>query len=851
MTVALTFLRVASRLAWRDLRGGVAGLWIVVLGIALGSAMMAAVGSLSGAVLDGMHATARETVGGDLSLRLFHAPATPEQRAFLETMGIVSETAEMRPVAQAVSSTAGGSDARTLVELKAIDGKYPLVGSASVSGAASLGDVTARRDGLWGAAVSADLLDLLTLSVGDRLRLGTAEVAIRAVLEHEPDRAFRAFSLGPRVVIDRRALAETGLAEPGAPVYWYYRVLLPETARSGAVLRDLERRFPDAGWRIVDASGGIPGVDRTVQLARTLFLLVSLSILLIGGVGVSRALSVHLARRLPTIAALRALGSSPRLLFTAFLMQTLGVVAIALLIGTAGGAVLAAAAARALPFAWMPETAGAVHPPALLLSAAVGFLAALLCALPPLARAVGTSPAVIWRGPADRPRQPLGWRTRGAVAVLGLSLAGVLAAWTGMPFAVAGFLLAAGLAAAGFAALGHGIGLAARRLARGRRPVVRLAVANLGRPGAPTVPVAVALGVGLTVMVAVGVTGTSAVEHVEATLPARMPSVIFMNVPSHDDRRVREGLSVLPGVHRVETAPFLHARISRVNGAAITEADVPRSVAWAVRGDRGLSWRDRPAATDRIVAGSWWPPGYGGPPLASVDAQVARRLGLAVGDTITLALASGPLTVTVGNLRQVDWSTLELDFPIVLSPPAEAPPHSLVVAVWSGATSVPAAEAAMAEVSPQAPAVRAAEVLRPLRATIDRIRLLLDGLSVLALCGAAIVLLGAIANSVRVRLHEMAILHVLGVGRRPMGQAMVLEFTLLGAAVAAVAVPLGWLGGTAVVASVTDASGIPGGAFAVAAFLATILAMALAGAVLVAGLRRSGVLRHLHGSAFD
>lgn len=157
----------------------------------------------------------------------------------------------------------------------------------------------------------------------------------------------------------------------------------------------------------------------------------------------------------------------------------------------------------------------------------------------------------------------------------------------------------------------------------------------------------------------------------------------------------------------------------------------------------------------------------------------------------------------------------------------------------------------MAEVSPQAPAVRAAEVLRPLRATIDRIRLLLDGLSVLALCGAAIVLLGAIANSVRVRLHEMAILHVLGVGRRPMGQAMVLEFTLLGAAVAAVAVPLGWLGGTAVVASVTDASGIPGGAFAVAAFLATILAMALAGAVLVAGLRRSGVLRHLHGSAFD
>ncbi|MBP2314400.1 ABC transporter permease [Azospirillum soli] len=842
----MTFVRIALRLAWQDLRGGVAGLWIVVLGVALGAAMMAAVGSLSASVLDGMHATARESVGGDLSLRLFHAPATPEQRAFLEAVGTVSETAELRPVAGTVTGSA-----RTLVELKAIDDKYPLVGTATVSGTASLGDAVARRDDFWGAAVSADLLNALKLDIGDRLRIGATDVVIRATIEHEPDRTFRAFSLGPRVIIDRRALAETGIAEPGAPVYWYYRILLPKQAQPDAVLRELEGRFPDAGWRIVDASHGIPGVERTVQFARTLFLLVSLSILLIGGVGVSRALSAHLARRMPTIAALKAVGGSPRLLFTAFLLQTLSVIAIALLIGTTAGALLATAAARALPLDWLPETASAVQPGAFLLSATAGLLAALLCALPPLARAVGTSPAAIWRSPAGSPRQSLGWQVRGAIAVLGLSLTGVLVAWTGMPFAVAGFLLAAGLAAAGFAVLGHGLALVARRLARGRRPVVRLAIANLGRPGAPTVPVAVALGVGLTVLVAVGVTGTSAVEHVEATLPAEMPSVVFLNVPPQGEESVRKRLSAVPGVHRVETAPFLHARISRVNSVAITEADVPRSVAWAVRGDRGLSWRDRPAATDEIVAGAWWPPGYDGPPLASVDAQVASRLGLAVGDTITLALAGGPVTARVGNLRRIDWTRLDLDFPVVLSPFAEPPPHSLVAAVWSGATVVPAAEAAMREVAPYSPAVRAAEVLSALRSTVDHVRRLLDGLSFVALSAAGVVLLGAIANSVRRRLHEIAILHVLGIGRRPMGQAVVLEFTLLGAAVAAVAVPLGWLGGTAVVVSVTGAGTTPGGAIPVAVFLLTIVAMATAGAMLVASLRRRDVLRQLGGNALD
>lgn len=843
---AMTHLRMALRLAWRDLRGGVAGLWIVILGVALGTAMMAAVGSLSGGVLDGMRATAREAVGGDLSLRLFHAPATPEQRAILDTIGRVGETAELRPLAGTVTGSA-----RTLVELKAVEGTYPLIGAATVSGAPSLAAALAHRDGQWGAAVSADLLEALALGVGDRLRLGATEVAIRAVLEHEPDRAFRAFSLGPRVVIDRRALDDTGLAAPGMPVYWYYRLVLPETVRSDAVLRDLEERFPDAGWRIVDASHGIPGVDRTVHLARALFLLGSLSILLIGGVGVGRALSAHLARRLPVLATLKALGGSPRLLFTAFLVQTLGVVGVALLIGVATGAILAASAVCALPLDWMPETGGAVDPAALLLAGAVGLLAALLCAVPPLARAAGTSPAAIWRGAVDGLSRPLGWRTRGAVALLGLALAGLLAAWTGMPLTVAGFLLLAGLVAAGFALLGRGLAGVARRLARGRRPVVRLAVANLGRPGASTVPVAVALGIGLTLLVAVGVVGQSATGHVEATLPTQTPSVVVLNIPPPDGTRLSGLLSALPGVGRVETAPFLHARISRLNGVAVTEADAPRSVGWAVRGDRGLSWRDRPAPTDRIVAGSWWPEGYAGPPLASLDAQVARRLGLAVGDSVTLALASGPVTATVANLRRIDWTRLDLDFPVILSPFPEPPPHSLVAAAWSPPEVVPVVEAAVAQAIPQAPTVRVAEVLDTLGSTVQTVRGLLDGLSAVALGAAAVVLLGAIASSARRRLQEMAILHALGVGRRSMMQAVVLEFAVLGAAVAAVAVPLGWAGGAAVVASLADGAPLPGGAVPLAAFLGTVAAMAAVGAVLVAWLPRRDVMRRLRSDALS
>ncbi|WP_035692501.1 ABC transporter permease [Azospirillum halopraeferens] len=843
----MMWVGTAIRLAWRDLRGGAASLWILVLGVALGTAVMAAVGSLGGGVLAGMHAAARESAGGDLSLRLFHAPVTPDQRAALDAAGTVSETAELRPVA-----TRPDGGARTLVELKAVDAAYPLAGTAVVAGAPSLHDALARRDGVWGAAVDPALLDALALAPGDRLRLGGLEVAVRAVIVQEPDRAFRAFTLGPRVIIARDALDATGLAGPGAAVYWYYRVALPAGAEAGAaVVRDLERRFPDAGWRIVDASRGIPGVERTVQLVRALVLLAALAVLLIGGVGVAGAVTAHLARRLPAIATLKALGGAPRQLFAAFLGQTLAAAGAAVLAGAAGGALLAAAAARALPADWMPGAAAAVRPDALVLAALAGLLATLLCALPPLARAVAARPAAVWRNPAEPPPARPGRRVPAAVAVLGLALALLVAAWTGMPVATAGFLLVAAAVAGAFALLGRAVAAAARRLARRGGPLLRPAVANLGRPGAPTVPVAMALGIGLTLLVAVGVTAGAARRHVDATLPATMPAVAFLNLPQAAAEPVRAGLAGLPGVTRVETAPFLHARISRLNGVPVGEADVPRSVAWAVRGDRGVSWRDRPPSDTALTAGAWWPAGYAGPPLASVDVGVARRLGLAVGDTLTLALARGPVTATVANLRSLDWSRLDLDFPVLLSPPPVPPPHTLIAAVWSDPAAVPAVEAAMAALAPDAPAVRAAEVLETLGGAVERLRATLDGVAAAALGAAAVVLLGTVAAGLRRRRHEAAVLHVLGIGRRRLAATLVLEFTLLGAAVALVAAPLGWLGGAAVAVAVSGpGSPLPGPGVPAAAAAATVAAMAAVGAGVAAALGR-GSVRHALRGGFD
>lgn len=826
-------------LALRDLRGGLGALWFVVLQVALAVALMAGVSVLSAGALEALDRVGREAVGGDLSVRLFHVPASEAQRRALRDLGALSVTTEARPVAVAPD---GG---RALVELKAVDEAYPLYGTLSLVGGGDPRRALAETEGAWGAVVGPELLERLSLTVGDRLRLGTLTVTIRGVLDHEPDRLLRALSLGPRVILSQAALPRTGLVEPGAPIYWYYRLRLPEEADVAAMIATLGARFPDAGWRIVNGREGLPGAERVVHMARALFLLTATAVLLVGGIGIGNAVRRYLAVRLPSAATLKVLGARPRLVFVLFLVQVMAASLVAGLLGAALGLAGAAAALGAAP-AWLGGTAEPWQPGALAVAVGVGVLATLAFALPPLIQAAGQRPSEVWRDMGLSPGHGGWWGGAGAL-VLGLATVGLVGAWSGAPAVTAAVLLAGAVAAWALAGVGRGLAALGRRQARARRGGMRMALANLGRPGAPTVPVTVVLGLALMVVVGIGATGRAALHHMAATLPAAAPDALVLSLPEGDDTALRGRLAALPGVSRVDSVPFLHARISRLKGVPVGEADVPRSVAWAVRGDRGLSWRRRPPPETEITAGAWWPADHAGPPLASVDARVAARLDLSVGDTLTLATPAGPVTATVANLRRVDWTSLDLDFPILLSPPAAPPPHSRVAAIWAAPEALAAVEAVVARAEPTAPVLRLAPILRHLEAAVAQVRTLLAGVAAVTLVSAGLVLAATVLASAGARRREAAILRAVGVAPAQIARASALEFALLGLAVAVLAVPPGAAIGAAVALAVTGTAAIDvalaavavGGTVAVMAAVGLLVARDRPGRTLAATLRQS------------
>ncbi len=789
------------KLARRELRGGVKGFRIFMAGLALGVAAIAAVQSVAGAVLDSLSQDGRAILGGDLALRVLYYPATDEQRAYFESVAQVAETAEMRGMA--VRPDDGTS---TLVDLKAVGGTYPLYGAVRLVGGADLHATLAESDGTWGAVVEETLLARLDLAIGDHVRVGHAELEIRALIEREPDRAgSNTFSLGPRLMIAEDALAETGLLQPGSMIYYNYRLRLPAEATVTDTIADLRERFPDASWRIRDFTNASPRLAETIGRLALFLTLVGLTALMVGGVGVGNAVKAYLDGRTATIATLKCLGAPSRLVFAIYMAQVLALASVAIVIGLVVGAITPPLIANALSGVLPLDLDAGIYPGALALAAVFGLLTALLFSLWPLARARDVPAAALFRdmvAPQHRWPRPV---FIAATGVLTVALAGLAIVTAADMALAAAFTIGTIATFFAFRLASNGIVRLARACGRPRAPALRLALANLHRPGAPTAGVVLSLGLGLTVLIAIALVQGNMSREVNETMPKDAPGFFFVDI-QRDQMESFEGLvQGFEGTGALERVPSLRGRIIAANGVPAEQALVTNEHGWILRGDRGVTYRTEPRESDIIIDGEWWAADYAGPPLLSIYRDIAEAFGIGVGDRMTINVLGRDIEAEIASVRDIDWGTLNLNFTLVFSPqPLAAAPHTFMATLETEEASELALQRAVTEQFANVTAVRVRDAIEVVSSLLNRIADAVRGTASITVISGTLVLAGAVAAGHRRRVYDSVVLKVLGATRGDVARAFLYEYGLLGLVTAALAGLVGTLAGWAIVVHILN-----------------------------------------------
>lgn len=790
------------RLALRELRGGLAGFRVFLACLALGVAAIAAVGSVRAAIEQGLAREAASLLGGDAEVEFTYRFADADERAWMDAhAATVSEIVDFRSMA----TPAGGDP--TLVQLKAVDGGYPLYGAVALAGGGGLADALAPHDGLPGLVAERTLVDRLGLAPGAVVRLGTRDFRLADTLVAEPDPG-GGFSFGPRVIVRLADLADSGLLAEGSLFDSSYRLRLAPGSDLAALKAEAKARFGDSGLQWRDRRDGAPGIGRFVDRLGSFLILVGLAGLAVGGVGVAAAVRAHLEARTATIATLKTLGATGRTVVATYLTEIGLLALLGVALGLAIGAALPAIAipllADRLP---VPVTPG-LHPRALAEAGLYGLLTAFLFTLWPLGRAQGIRAAELFRDLTATRRAWPRWPFVAGTAVLALLLVGA-ATWLsdapglalGTAGGVAGALLLLLLAARALRALA---GRARRgRLTRGR-PALRWALGALGGPSGETASVVLALGLGLSVLAAIGQIDANLRGLITRDLPERAPAFFFVDIQGDQLTGFLDIAHATPGVTDIETAPMLRGLITRINDRPALEVAGPH---WALNGDRGVTYAATPPAGTTITEGKWWAADDAGPPQMSFAAEEARELGLKLGDRITLNILGRDITATITSFRDVRFQTMGINFLMILSPAALAgAPHTHIATVYASPSAEGPLLRAVAKADPNVTAIR-------VRDAIDRAATTLAGIGAASRWAAAatlltgfMVLIGAAAAGERGRTFEAAVLKTLGASRARILASFALRSALIGAAAGVVALAAGALAAWAVMTFTFDAS---------------------------------------------
>lgn len=847
-------LNLISRLVWREIPHSLRQFSVLIACIAIGVASIVAVLSLSRALEDGLAREGRTILGGDAAFTLVQREATPDERAALQRHGTLAEVTLLRGMTRA-----GGESA--LAEVKGVDERYPRAGSVKLTGisgpetrplATLLAPDSAGRPGL---IAEPTLAGRLNLKLGDALTLGEGQFHLAALLEAEPDKLSSGIGFGPRVIVARAALTRTGLIQPGALTRYQYRLDLSANASEAqlnAALKAIAEATPDAGWQVASRLKASPQLQRQIARFLEFLTLVGLTALLIGGVGVANAARGFAEAQVLRIATLKSLGASRGFVFVSALAQVLAFALIGIALGLLLGSLLPVLALKSfghlLPFPLVPG----VYAGEFALGLAYGLATTLLFALLPLSRAKAIEAALLFRDTLGLAR----FRPKaGDWALLALALGAFVA--LALVFAydarIAGYYLVGAAATLAVLRVAASVFMAiARRLPHPKTPALRLALAGLHRPGSLAPTVLMSFGLGLTLLVTLSLIDINLTRQFRAALPGVAPTFFFVDIPAPDITRFEGYLNQIAPGGKVERVPQLRGRITEIKGTPVGEVKAAEKIAWALEGDRGITYAATLPEGSVISSGQWWAADDKGPPQVSFARDVAEGLGLKVGDMITVNVLGRRIEARIANLREVRWQRLGINFVMVFSPSTFAgAPHTYLATLGLPAGAPLEQEITLAKQIaadfPTVSTVRVKEMVAAVDGIVEQLTLAIRIASSLALLSSVLVLAGALSTSARARQHETVILKTLGAGRPLLVGSLCLEYALLGCIAVLFALICGTLAARFVITGLMKLDFVvPFGMvflIALGALLSTV-ALGLAGTWRVLGQKPASYLRH-------
>ena len=763
----MSALRFAIRSFGRELRSG--EVLVLLAAVSLAVAALTAVGFLTDRIGKAVARQANEVLAADLRLRSAE-PIPDDWRELAASYDLeISDT-------MSFPSVVFNGDSSALATIKAVDAAYPLRGAMRTS--ADLFTEQREVDGvppvgeIWADAA---LLARLDADVGDRLAVGELDLAVSAVLTYRPDQSIGFASLAPSLVMNIDDIPASGLIAEGSRVS--YALLVAGSPESVEDFNDAIAGKLSDDVRLRSAEESSERAYAAADRAQRFLSLTAVISLLLSAVAIAMSARRFAQRRMDTVALMKSLGATQGFVIGVSIAQLLALGVIGVAVGSLGGFL----AESALTIVLADLIQGDLPEPGLtpvLLASGSAMVLLIGFALPSLLQLKDTPPLRVLRHDAEPP-------TPSRLLVSGLALAAV----TGLVYNSVSDARMLGILLGGIVVIslalyvvGRGLVSAMGRFRSGVGVAWRYGLANVARRGRASAVQVVAFGLGITVLLLLTLVRTDLLEGWRQTLDENAPNHFMINIQP-DERESIADIFRAEDIPAPEFEPLVRARMTTINGTSVKDREYPDGGGqWFANREQNLSWSAELSDSNEILAGDWWPSGYSGPPLVSIEEDVAEETGLAIGDVLEFSVAGQTVEATITSVRRINWDSFQPNFFLVFSPGAlDGFPASYISSL-----RVPADKktvfAGLVRKHPSVSVIDLDSIINQVRGIIEKASLAVQAVFVFTILAGIAVLFAAVQSTIDERRFESAMLRALGAKRRIVFAGVMAEFAALGVA---------------------------------------------------------------------
>ena len=307
-----------------------------------------------------------------------------------------------------------------------------------------------------------------------------------------------------------------------------------------------------------------------------------------------------------------------------------------------------------------------------------------------------------------------------------------------------------------------------------------LAKRNILSPQSLAPIILTTLGMGITLLLTIIYIGFSFQTFVNKGLNNQVPDYFFININQDIKNDFVKKLTSYDPKSEINIVPLATARVKEINGVdPRSYIDRNNNSSWVIRGERRVSWSKEPAENNPIIEGQWWTNNPTEDLLISFDYDAAIDLGIQLEDIITLSIYGREVQGTVKNFRKVDYADFTINFAMILNTSyAEKIPHEFIATI-NLPNNIAINESELLKNFPNISSIKVASYIEKINNLLNKVSLAVLALSLVIIVIGFLVISSAILVQGKSQLYQHLIFKILGLKKSIIIKTSILEFTII------------------------------------------------------------------------